>query len=111
MQVVWTYSTGVLLEGLLVGFAFWIITYVTLESTSLVAAVRAGLISEAVGNLGYLAGLGALDLPSLLMTLVGGALFVRVILRVGELTLAKAFLGISMTYFFLVALVACAPVN
>ena len=109
MEYVWTYVLGVILEGLLMGFAFWVITYVTLESSSLRGALRAGLISEAVGNLPYLAGISGTELPSLVMTLLAGGIFVYIILRVGELTVGKTLLGLLMTYFFLVAIVACAP--
>ena len=110
MAAIWAYVSDVLLEGIGIALAFWIITYLTLESTSLAGALRAGLASEAVGNLPYLAGIGAMEPPSIIMTLVGAALFVRIILRVGELTLIKVLLGLLMSYFFLVALVACAPV-
>ena len=107
MANVWDYLGGVALEGLLVGFAFWILTYITMESSSLRGAVRAGLISEAVGNLPYLAGIGATEPPGILMAIVGAVVFVRVILSVGELTVGKASYGVLMTYFFLVALVTC----
>jgi hypothetical protein len=43
------------------------------------------------------------------MTLLAGGIFVHIILRVGELTVGKTLLGLLMTYFFLVAIVACAP--
>jgi hypothetical protein len=111
MEVIWTYLVGVLLEGLLIGFAFWLITYMTLEISSLRGALRAGLISEAIGNVPYLAGMGPLDLPALIMTLIAGVVFVRVILRVGELSISKVLFGLMMTYFFLVALVACGPLD
>jgi hypothetical protein len=110
MAQIWAYVTGVLVEGIVVGIAFWVITYITLESSSFAAAVRAGIISEVVGNLTYLAGLGPMEPPSILMTLVGGALFVRIVLRAGELTPLQAVASLTMTYFFMVALVACAPV-
>ncbi len=101
------YLLGVLLEGLVFGFLFWVITYITMESTSLYGALRAALIAESLGNLPYLAGEGAMSPPTLLMTAIAAWLFVRLILRVGELTLAKAIYGTAMTYFVLTALVAC----
>ena len=103
------YILGVALEGVLVGFLFWGITYIVLESTSLSGAVRAGLISEAVGNIPYLFGIPALSPPSFAMTAIGAIVFVRMIQRVGELTLARASVGTAMTYFALIAIASCSP--
>ncbi|XOV84849.1 MAG: hypothetical protein ACFHXK_06935 [bacterium] len=102
-----TYLIGVALEGTLIGVLFWVITLITIESTSLSGALRAGLIAEAVGNLPYLWGLPAITPPGLLMSLVAAVIFVKLIVRVGELTAGKAFYGVAMTYFVLVALVTC----
>ena len=41
------------------------------------------------------------------MSLVAAVVFVRLIMRVGELTAGKAFYGVAMTYFVLIALVTC----
>ncbi len=101
------YLLGVLLEGLLFGFLFWLLTYILIESTSLWVALRAGLVSEALGNLPYLAGEPALSPPSLLMTLFGALLFVHLVLRAGELSSGKTAYGTVSTYFVLTALVAC----
>lgn len=101
------YLLGVVLEGLLFGFLFWVITYITIESTSLMAALRASVLAEALGNLPYLAGEPGLSPPSILMTLFAAILFVRLILRVGELTPGRAVYGTLTTYFVLTALVAC----
>ena len=102
-----TYIVGVALEGILLGGLFWVITLITVESTSLMGALRAGLIAEVVGNLPYLWGLPATTPPALLMSLVAAVIFVKLILRIGELTGGKAFYGTAMTYFVLVALVTC----
>ncbi|MEM7000455.1 MAG: hypothetical protein AAF529_06680 [Pseudomonadota bacterium] len=80
-----------------------------MEGTNLLGALRAGLISEAVANLPYLLGHDALSPISLAMMVVGAYVFVRSIDRVGELTAIKAWYGILMTYFMLVAVVSCAP--
>ena len=101
------YLMGVGLEGMLVGFLFWAITYMVLESTSLSGALKAGLISEAVGNIPYLFGIPAISPPSFAMTAIGVVVFVRMILRVGELTAARASVGTAMTYFALIAIVSC----
>ena len=101
------YLWGVLSEGLVIGLLFWVLVYVTVESTSLYGALKAGLISEAIGNLPYLVGEDALGPVSLLMTVVAAVIFVRVILRVGELSALKATYGVLTTYFALVALVSC----
>ena len=106
-----TYLWGVLTEGALIALLFWGIMYITVESSSGIGALRAGLISEAVANLPYLFGQPAFNPITLGMTIVGAFIFVRVILRVGELNALKAWYGIMMTYFALVAVVACAPVN
>ena len=55
-----TYLWGVISEGALISFLFWIIVYLTVERTSLYVAIKAGLISEAIGNLPYLGGEGPL---------------------------------------------------
>ena len=102
-----TYLMGVGLEGVLIGFLFWGITYIVLESTSLSGALRAGLISEAVANIPYLFGIPAISPPSFAMTAVGAVVFVRMIQKVGELTLGRACVGATMTYFALIAIVAC----
>ncbi len=102
-----TYLMGVGLEGMLVGGLFWVITYIVLESTSLSGALRAGLVSEAVGNIPYLFGIPAISPPSLAMTLLGIVVFVRMIQKVGELTLMRASVGTTMTYFALIAIVSC----
>jgi hypothetical protein len=107
VDLLWNYLSGVLIEGLLIGIVFWAITYVIMESTSLVGALRAGLVSELVGNIPYFWGLGATEPPSILMSVVAAIIFVRMIVRVGELTMAKAIYGTTMTYFVLVAVVAC----
>ena len=102
-----TYLSGILLEGLLIGFLFWSITFITMESTSLSGALRAALIAEAVGNLPYLWQLPATSPSGMLMALVAAVVFVRLIMRVGELTAFKAVYGTAMTYFVLVAIVTC----
>lgn len=102
-----TYLIGVALEGTLLGVLFWVITLITVESTSLVGALRSAFIAEAVGNIPYLWGLPATTPPGLLMSLVAAAIFVRLIMRIGELTAGKAFYGVAMTYFVLIALVTC----
>ncbi|NKB99199.1 MAG: hypothetical protein GKR90_12000 [Pseudomonadales bacterium] len=107
MESVINYVYGVIVEGVVVGALFWSITYITMESTSLRGALGAALASEAVGNIPYLFGLGALEAPTLGMTLIGGVVFIRMILRVGELTAFRATYGLAMTYFTLVAIVAC----
>ena len=101
------YLWSVLQEGFVFGILFWVITLITVESTSLWGAVRSALAAEAVGNLTYLAGISATDPPSILMTVIAAAIFVRLILGVGELTPGKAIYGTTMTYFMLVALVTC----
>ena len=107
MSAVATYLSGIFLEGLLIGFIFWFITYITIESSSLSGALRAGLISEVVGNIPYLWGLPATSPPSMLMSLVAAVIFVRLILRIGELSAVKAIYGLVMCYFVLTALVTC----
>ena len=107
MAVFTDYLVSVLVEGVLIGIVFWAITFAILESTSLWAAVRSSLIAESVGNLPYLAGVGATEPPSLLLALLAAFIFVRLILRVGELTPARAIAGTTMTYFALVAVAAC----
>lgn len=103
------YLWGTLSEGVVIGILFWLILYITVESSNGWAAVRAGIVSELIGNLPYLWGEPSLSPISLLMSLVGAVLFVRLILRVGELTPLKATYGIVTTYFALVAVVACSP--
>ena len=107
MSAVATYLSGIFLEGLLIGFIFWFITYITIESSSLSGALRAGLLSEVVGNIPYLWGLPATSPPSMLMSLVAAVIFVRLILRIGELSAAKSIYGLVMCYFILTALVTC----
>ena len=108
MDYVLNYIFGVIGEGLVIGFLFWAIAFITIESTSLSGAVKAGLVSEVIGNLPYLFGVEPLDPPSIAMALVGAIIFLRMILRVGELTLLKAGYGVAMTYFVLIAVVSCA---
>lgn len=103
-----SYLSGILFEGLLIGFIFWSITFITMESTSLLGALRSALFAEVVGNLPYLWELPATSPPSAAMALVAAVIFVRLIMRVGELTAAKAAYGTAMTYFVLVAMVTCA---
>ena len=55
LEVIANYIFSVALEGLALGFLFWAITYITVESTSLPGAIKAGLGAEIVGNLPYLA--------------------------------------------------------
>ena len=107
MENLTTYLIGVALEGILLGVLFWVITLITVESTSLSGALRSGLIAEAVGNIPYLWGLPAITPPGMLMSLVAAVIFVKLIVRIGELTAGKAFYGVAMTYFVLVALVTC----
>lgn len=102
-----TYLVGVAMEGALLGVLFWVITLITVESTNLVGALRSAFIAEAVGNIPYLWGLPATTPPGLLMSLVAAFIFIRLIMRVGELTAGKAFYGVAMTYFVLIALVTC----
>ncbi|MCR9260375.1 MAG: hypothetical protein NXH95_11675 [Pseudomonadaceae bacterium] len=102
-----TYLVGVAMEGALLGVLFWVITLITVESTSLVGALRSAFIAEAVGNIPYLWGLPATTPPGLLMSLVAAFIFIRLIMRIGELTAGKAFYGVAMTYFVLIALVTC----
>jgi hypothetical protein len=107
METLGSYLVSVFLEGLLLGGLFWVITLITVESSSLLSALLAGFIAEAVGNLPYFWDLPATSPPGLLMSFVGAVVFVRMILRAGELTFGKAFYGTTMTYFVLVALVTC----
>ena len=102
------YILGVAGEGFLIAILFWSISYIVIESTSLRGALRAGLVSESIGNIPYLFGATALTAPALAMSVVGGIIFVRMILSIGELTLLKAIYGVSMTYFALIAIVSCA---
>ena len=101
------YVYGVVTEGLLIGALFWVITYITIESTTLWYALRASLIAEMVGNLPYLAGVDGLSPPGILMTVFAFAIFARLIIKTGELPAGKAIYGVSMTYFVLVAMVTC----
>ena len=80
MDWIWAYVTGVILEGFTISMAFWVITFITLESTSLKGAFRAGFASEAIGNLPYLGGIGAMDPPTILTTLIGAGVFLHIIL-------------------------------
>ena len=107
MDGVFQYLTSIVLEGILIGFVFWLITYITIESSSLWGAVRASLIAETVGNIPYLWELPSTSAPAMAMSLVAAVIFVRLVMRVGELTAAKAAYGTAMTYFVLVALVTC----
>lgn len=91
----------------MIGLVFWIITYITVESTSLGGALRSGIIAEIVGNIPYLWGLPGISPPSILMSLVAAVIFVRLILRIGELTAFKAIYATAMSYFVLSALVTC----
>ena len=101
------YLVDSVLEGLVIGFVFWLILLITVEGTSLWAAVRAAVVAEFIGNLPYLAGMSAIDPPTILTTLIGAVVFVRLILRVGELTAFKASYGVLMTYFVIAALYTC----
>ena len=107
MAAVASYITGVFLEGLLLGLIFWIMTYINIESSSLAGALRSSVIAEIVGNIPYLWGLPGTSPPSILMSLVAAVIFVRLIIRIGELSAGKAIYGTSMSYFFLAALVTC----
>lgn len=107
MAALGNYLSGVLIEGLLIGVIFWIITLITIESTSLWGAVRSAVLAETVGNISYLWGLPATSPPGILMSLLAAVIFVRLVLRIGELTPTKAVYGTAMTYFVLVALVTC----
>ncbi len=109
MEVLATYLWGVTSEGFFIGFVFWAIVYVSMERSSLGVAIRAGLISEAVGNLPYLFGEEALGPIGLVMSLVATVIFVRQILRAGELNLGVAAYGVLTTYFILVAVISCSP--
>ncbi len=108
MNPIVAYIWGVASEGVVVALLFWCITYITIESTSLRGALRAGLISEAIGNIPYIFAVPAVSPPGIAMALVGAFIFIRVILRVGELTPLKAGYGVGMTYFVLLAIVSCA---
>jgi len=107
MSALANYIVGIIFEGLLIGVLFWVITFITMESSSLWGAVRASLLAEVVGNTPYLWSLPATSPPALAMTLIAAGIFVYLVLKVGELTPAKAFYGTTMTYFVLVALVTC----
>jgi len=108
MAGVFQYLSSIFLEGIVIGFVFWLITYITIESSSLWGAVRASLIAETVGNIPYLWELPSTSAPALAMSLVAAVLFISLIMRVGELSAAKATYGTAMTYFVMVALVTCA---
>ena len=108
MAGVFQYLSSIFLEGIVIGFVFWLITYITIESSSLWGAVRASLIAETVGNIPYLWELPSTSAPALAMSLVAAVLFIILIMRVGELSAAKATYGTAMTYFVMVALVTCA---
>ena len=108
MAGVFQYLSSIFLEGIVIGFVFWLITYITIESSSLWGAVRASLIAETVGNIPYLWELPSTSAPALAMSLVAAVLFISLIMRVGELSVAKAIYGTAMTYFVMVALVTCA---
>ena len=109
MENIGLYLWGTISEGVVIAILFWLVMAVTIETTSKLGALRAALVSEAVGNLPYLFGEPALGPLGLTMTVLGGIVFVRVILQVGELTAMKAAYGVLTTYFMLVAVVACAP--
>ena len=96
------------IEGFVFGLLFWVITYITLESTSMWGALRSALIAEAIGNLPYIFGVPPLAPPSILFTLMAAFVFVYLILKVGELSFGRATYATATTYFVLVALVACA---
>ena len=108
MEPLANYISGVFIEGLLVGVMFWLITMITVESSSLWGAVRSAVLAETIGNIPYFWDLPATSPPGIAMTLVGAVIFVRLVLGIGELTPMKAVYGTAMTYFLLVALVTCA---
>lgn len=107
MVVLWEYLLAVAMEGVIIGTVFWSLIYVVVGSSSFSAALRSALIAELIGNVTYFWGITTLEVPSLLTGLLGALIFVRLIVRVGELTLAQTLYGTTMTYFFLVALSAC----
>ena len=109
MSAVANYVSSIFIEGLVIGLVFWIIAYITIESTSLVGALRSSVVAETVGNTPYLWDLPGTSPPGILMSLVAAVIFVRLILRIGELTAIKATYGTAMTYFVLTALVTCSP--
>ena len=109
MAELWTYLYSVVLEGAAIGIVFWIICYITVESSSLWGAIRAAIIAELLGNIPYLWGLDATSGPGMICGLAAAVLFVYLIQRVGELTAMRAAYATAMTYFALVAIVACSP--
>ena len=107
MSALSNYLIGSITEGMVVGLVFWVITLITVEGTSFVGALRSALLAEFIGNLPYLAGLSALDPPTILPTLIAAVGFVRLVVKIGELTPFKATYGAVMTYFVLAALYTC----
>ena len=106
-QLLLDYLISIPKEGLVFGFLFWVVTWITLESSSLWGALRSAMWAEVLGNLPYLAGEPALSPLTLLSTALSAVLFVRLIVRVGELSTARAAYATATTYFMLTAVVAC----
>ena len=107
MSALTSYLISSISEGIVVGLVFWIIMLITVEGTSFIGALRSALLAEFIGNLPYLAGMSALDPPTILTTLIAAVVFVRLVVKVGELTPFKATYGTIMTYFVLAALYTC----
>ena len=101
------YLSSIFLEGLLFALLFWVVGYITVERSSLWIAIRASLLAEVIANLPYLAGVPASTPPGILMTLVGAVIFVRLVVRAGELSLGQTSYATLTSYFILVAVVAC----
>lgn len=106
-MMLWNYISSVFIEGVLIGMVFWSITYITIASNSLWTAVRASVIAEAIGNLPYLAEIGPTEPPSILASLIAAFIFCNLILRADQLSVGHTIYGVCMTYFVLVAVVAC----
>ena len=81
MSALSNYLIGSITEGIVVGLVFWVITLITVEGTSFVGALRSALLAEFIGNLPYLAGLSALDPPTILTTLIAAVVFVRLVVK------------------------------
>jgi len=101
------YVVSVFAEGIMIGILFWMITYITLESSSVWVAIRSSVIAEVVGNVPYLWGIAATDPPAIATSLMAAIIFVYLVSKVGELSGGRAAYGTAMTYFVLVALVTC----
>ncbi len=101
------YLSITLLAGVALASILWIVVAITVDTARWLPLAKTALISQAVGNLPALAGMGATTAPRHDYPVIGAGLWIYLLFGEDELAPLHTVYGVCMTYFIVAAAASC----